>query len=395
MAEPAGTSAATSGPGPVVDPAAAAAATPAAAAAGPITPTNIAGRLQNGGLWDRVLNWDVLTEDLAKTAAAYKDTGCNAVGGTSHHAALQFLRLSGIDVFYGPKFVTIQMSSVVAQRLCIKLLEACTLLDPVFTQITMMTGPTTENAGTYVIDTPAKFLNYEPALMEFMHEHIQVLFQAATQFGPGAVTQPPPSPHDIQHPSALAMSAAASALHSTAQTAKLKATTDDKVLQGLRVDSRLVEEGIKRADVRPIVLAAMAEYERTILHAHHISKGDAMDEAVLAASKSIAAHHIITRDFKSPAVYEVTSVEGKPIAAFLKHLSGHITSHITAGWRTTIYNGMHSQIHAILHDFTVSHGLLINTQYCVFVLKPIHPCAIGLKRELNLRTELLVCSSWR
>ena len=30
-------------------------------------------------------------------------------------------------------------------------------------------------------------------------------------------------------------------------------------------------------------------------------------------------------------------------------------------------------------------------RYYVFVLKPIHPCAIGPERELNLRTELLIC----
>ena len=109
--------------------AAAAAGVPAAAAAMPLA-----------GLWARVSNADGVTDVLARTATSYATTGLTGNQGLLHHASIQLLRMGGMDDQYGKDhYGMVLASGSVAERLCVRLLNKCESLDPIFATIPPLT----------------------------------------------------------------------------------------------------------------------------------------------------------------------------------------------------------------------------------------------------------------
>ena len=150
------------------------------------------------------------------------------------------------------------------------------------------------------------------------------------------------------------MTAAASALTASAQAAKLAKTTDAKVLAGTRLDSSIMEDLCLRDDVRYIVQQALVNFNQAMADrgqdhqagsvSMNTEKTAALDEAILALTKSEAAAYAITRDYKSVAVFEVLNETSKPIAAFIKLLSDHLAAKVAGTWRATIKTGVQPPI---------------------------------------------------
>ena len=128
------------------------------------------------GLWAQVSNAGVVTDALAKTTASYADIGLAGDHGLLHHACLQLLRMGGMDDRYGPdRYGMVLASATVAGRLCVRLLNKCEELNPLFATIPQLTGPTADNAAAYVLDNAEHFIGFEPHLGEFLFEHSQTL----------------------------------------------------------------------------------------------------------------------------------------------------------------------------------------------------------------------------
>ena len=92
------------------------------------------------GLWAQVSNAGVVTDALAKTTASYADIGLAGDHGLLHHACLQLLRMGGMDDQYGKDhYGMVLASGSVAERLCVRLLNKCESLDPIFATIPPLT----------------------------------------------------------------------------------------------------------------------------------------------------------------------------------------------------------------------------------------------------------------
>ena len=113
-------------------------ALPAAAAAAGVHAA--AAAMPLAGLWARVSNADGVTDVLARTATSYATTGLTGNQGLLHHASIQLLRMGGMDDQYGKdRYGMVLASGSVAERLCVRLLNKCECLDPIFATIPPLT----------------------------------------------------------------------------------------------------------------------------------------------------------------------------------------------------------------------------------------------------------------